>query len=161
MRVRLLGTAAGGGFPQWNCACALCAACRAGSPDVPPRSQDCLAISLDGKDWYLVNASPDLRSQLLAESALAPGPGPRDTPLRGVLLTDAELDHSLGLMLLRESGGLPVWAPPAVLHALAEPTRLSLVHLLAGLFQRVLGLFQASAVAVGFGGALVIQRLLA
>ncbi|OLF13695.1 pyrroloquinoline quinone biosynthesis protein PqqB [Actinophytocola xinjiangensis] len=120
MRVRLLGTAAGGGFPQWNCACALCAACRAGSPDVPPRSQDCLAISLDGKDWYLVNASPDLRSQLLAESALAPGPGPRDTPLRGVLLTDAELDHSLGLMLLRESGGLPVWAPPAVLHALAE-----------------------------------------
>lgn len=120
MKVRLLGTAAGGGFPQWNCACALCSACRAGSPDVPPRSQDCLAISPDGKDWYLVNASPDIRSQVLAEPSLAPGPGPRDTPLRGALLTDAELDHTLGLMLLRESGGLPVWAPPAVLHALAD-----------------------------------------
>ncbi|GAB3442393.1 pyrroloquinoline quinone biosynthesis protein PqqB [Actinophytocola sediminis] len=120
MKVRLLGTAAGGGFPQWNCACPRCAACRAGSPDVPPRAQDCLAVSQDGQDWYLVNASPDIRAQLLAEPALTPGPGPRDTPLRGALLTDAELDHTLGLMLLRESGGLPVWAPPAVLHALAD-----------------------------------------
>jgi pyrroloquinoline quinone biosynthesis protein B len=120
VKVRLLGTAAGGGFPQWNCACALCSACRAGSPDVPARSQDCLAISPDGKDWYLVNASPDVRTQVLAEPALVPGPGPRDTPLRGALLTDAELDHTLGLMLLRESGGLSVWAPPAVLHALAD-----------------------------------------
>jgi pyrroloquinoline quinone biosynthesis protein B len=120
VKVRLLGTAAGGGFPQWNCACVLCSTCRTGSPEVPPRSQDCLAISPDGKDWYLVNASPDIRAQMLAEPSLAPGPGPRDTPLCGVLLTDAELDHALGLMLLRESGGLPVWAPPAVLHALAD-----------------------------------------
>ncbi|HEX2133135.1 MAG TPA: pyrroloquinoline quinone biosynthesis protein PqqB, partial [Actinophytocola sp.] len=120
MRVRLLGTAAGGGFPQWNCACPLCSACRAGSPDVPARTQDCLAISPDGREWYLLNASPDIRAQLIAEPALAPGPGPRDTPLRGVLLTDAELDHALGLMLLREGGGLSVWAPPAVRHALAD-----------------------------------------
>jgi len=118
VKVRLLGTAAGGGFPQWNCACSLCSACRAGSPDVPPRGQDCLAISPDGADWYLVNASPDIRAQVIAEPSLAPGPGPRDTPLRGALLTDAELDHTLGLMLLREGGGLSVWAPPAVLHAL-------------------------------------------
>lgn len=120
MRVRLLGTAAGGGFPQWNCACRRCSACRAGSPEVPPRRQDCLAISPDGTDWFLVNASPDIRAQVIAAPPLAPGPGPRDTPLRGALLTDAELDHALGLMLLREGGGLSVWAPAAVLHALGE-----------------------------------------
>jgi len=120
VRVLLLGTAAGGGFPQWNCACRLCAACCAGDPDVPARTQDCLAVSPDGTDWYLVNASPDIRAQILAAPGLAAGPGPRDTPLRGALLTDAELDHTLGLMLLREGGGLTVWAPPAVLSALGE-----------------------------------------
>jgi len=120
MRVVLLGTAAGGGFPQWNCACALCSACRAGDPFVAPRTQDCLAVSADGARWYLVNASPDIRAQILATPALAAGPGPRDTPLRGALLTDGELDHTLGLMLLREGGGLRVFAPPAVLSALDE-----------------------------------------
>jgi pyrroloquinoline quinone biosynthesis protein B len=116
VKVRLLGTAAGGGFPQWNCACAMCAA--AGGPDVPARTQDCLAVSPQGTDWYLVNASPDIRAQVIAAPRLAPGPGPRDTPLCGALLTDAELDHTLGLMLLREGGGLSVWAPAAVRHAL-------------------------------------------
>lgn len=120
MRVLLLGTAAGGGFPQWNCACPMCARCRAGDPAVPPRTQDCLAVSADGAGWYLVNASPDIRAQVLATPALAAGPGPRDTPLRGALLTDAELDHTLGLMLLREGGGLRVSAPPAVLSALED-----------------------------------------
>jgi pyrroloquinoline quinone biosynthesis protein B len=120
VRVLLLGTAAGGGFPQWNCACALCAACRSGEASVRPRTQDCLAISPDGVGWYLVNASPDIRAQILATPALAAGPGPRDTPLRGALLTDAELDHTLGLMLLREGGGLRVFAPPAVLTALDD-----------------------------------------
>jgi pyrroloquinoline quinone biosynthesis protein B len=114
----LLGTAAGGGFPQWNCACRLCAACRAG--EVSPRTQDCLAVSADGVGWYLVNASPDIRAQVLAAPALAAGPGPRDTPLRGALLTDAELDHTLGLMLLREGAGLEVFAPSAVLSALSD-----------------------------------------
>lgn len=120
MRVLLLGTAAGGGFPQWNCACRLCAACRAGDPAVPARTQDCLAVSANGADWYLVNASPDVRAQVLATAALAAGPGPRDTPLRGALLTDAELDHTLGLMLLREGAGLRVFAPEAVLSALSD-----------------------------------------
>ncbi len=114
MRVILLGTAAGGGFPQWNCACPLCAA------GLPPRTQDCVAVSADGVGWYLLNASPDIRAQILATPALRAGPGPREIPLRGVLLTDAELDHSMGLLMLREAGGLPVWAPDAVLHALSE-----------------------------------------
>ncbi|MBB4908966.1 pyrroloquinoline quinone biosynthesis protein PqqB [Actinophytocola algeriensis] len=121
MRVVVLGTAAGGGFPQWNCACRLCAAGRAGSADVPARTQDCLAVSA-GDGWYLVNASPDIRAQVLAADVLAPGPGPRDTPLRGALLTDAELDHTMGLLMLREGGGLRVFAPRAVLSAL-EPVR--------------------------------------
>ncbi|RZQ60793.1 pyrroloquinoline quinone biosynthesis protein PqqB [Amycolatopsis suaedae] len=112
MRAVLLGTAAGGGFPQWNCACPLC------TSGAPARTQDCLAVSADGHDWYLINASPDIRSQILSTPALAAGPGPRDTPLRGALLTDAELDHTLGLMMLREGSGLRVWAPDAVLHAL-------------------------------------------
>jgi pyrroloquinoline quinone biosynthesis protein B len=112
VKVLLLGTAAGGGFPQWNCACRMCTA------GLPARSQDCIAISADGVGWYLINASPDIRSQILATEQLAPGPGPRDTPLRGVLLTDAELDHTLGLTMLREGNGLRVYGPSAVLGAL-------------------------------------------
>ena len=115
MKVILLGTAAGGGFPQWNCACATCA-----DPSLTPRSQDGLAISADGNNWYLVNASPDIRAQILASPELRAGPGLRETPIRGVFLTDAELDHTLGLMMLRESGGLEVHAPPAVLAALRD-----------------------------------------
>ncbi|MDX8036586.1 pyrroloquinoline quinone biosynthesis protein PqqB [Lentzea sp. BCCO 10_0856] len=118
MKAVLLGTTAGGGFPQWNCACDLCVRARSGS--LPSRSQDCLAISGNGTDWWLVNASPDIRTQIAACSFLNPGPGPRDTPLRGALFTDAELDHTLGLLTLRGGAGLTVWAPGAVLHALKD-----------------------------------------
>jgi pyrroloquinoline quinone biosynthesis protein B len=89
--------------------------CTAG---LPARSQDCIAVSADGVGWYLINASPDIRSQILATKQLSAGPGPRDTPVRGALLTDSELDHSLGLTMLREGAGLRVWAPAAALHAL-------------------------------------------
>ena len=115
----MLGTAAGGGFPQWNCACPRCAGARAGLPNVLPRSQDCVAISATGREWYLVNVSPDVRAQLLAQPLLAPGPGPRDTPIRGALLTDAELDHTAGLIALREGAGFRVWAPAAAVLAMA------------------------------------------
>ncbi|MFE2420832.1 pyrroloquinoline quinone biosynthesis protein PqqB [Streptomyces hokutonensis] len=116
MRVVLLGTAAGGGFPQWNCACALCAAARDGK--LPPRTQDCVAVTGNERDWWLLNASPDIRTQLAATSALWPGPGPRDTPVRGVLLTDAEPHHVAGLTVLRGAAGLKVYAPRPVLSAL-------------------------------------------
>ncbi|MBV6702338.1 pyrroloquinoline quinone biosynthesis protein PqqB [Kitasatospora aureofaciens] len=115
MKIRLLGTAAGGGLPQWNCGCTECTAARR---EGRSRSQDCLAVSGDGRAWYLVNASPDLRTQLLAAPELAPAPGTRDTPLRGVLLTSAELDHTLGLLTLREASGLTVHATAPVRHAL-------------------------------------------
>lgn len=118
MKAVLLGTTAGGGFPQWNCACPLCVRARSGA--LPPRSQDCLAISGNGTDWWLVNASPDIRTQITSCSLLDPGPGARDTPLRGALFTDAELDHTLGLLTLRGGAGLTVWAPGAVLHALKD-----------------------------------------
>ena len=118
MRTVVLGTAAGGGFPQWNCACQMCR--RAGEPGVPARTQDGLAVSADGTAWYLLNASPDLRAQILATPALRAGPDRRDTPVRGVLLTDAELDHTLGLVTLREASNLRVWAPEPALRALSE-----------------------------------------
>jgi pyrroloquinoline quinone biosynthesis protein B len=116
VRVVLLGTAAGGGFPQWNCACALCAAARDGK--LPSRTQECVAVTGNARDWWLLNASPDIRTQLTADPALWPGPGPRETPVRGVLLTDAEADHVTGLAALRGAAGLKVYAPRPVLAAL-------------------------------------------
>ena len=115
MRARLLGTAAGGGLPQWNCACAMCAKSRRGTG----RTQDCLAVTGAGLQWYLVNASPDIRAQVLAAPELDPGPG-RATPVRGALLTDGELDHSIGLLILREGAPLDVYGPEAVLEALRD-----------------------------------------
>jgi pyrroloquinoline quinone biosynthesis protein B len=99
--VRILGSAAGGGFPQWNCQCPTCEAARDGVRAVP-RTQSSLAIRGDEGPWFLVNASPDARQQL---EALAPGrdDGVRAPPIAGVLLTDAEIDHTAGLLLLRES----------------------------------------------------------
>ncbi|QTD96511.1 pyrroloquinoline quinone biosynthesis protein PqqB [Streptomyces cyanogenus] len=110
MRVVLLGTAAGGGLPRWNCACAFCTAARDGT--LPARTRECAAVTGNGRDWWLLNASPDLRTQLAATPAL--WPGPRHTPLRGVLLTDAESDHVTGLTELRGAAGLKIYAAPPV-----------------------------------------------
>ncbi|MEU6666903.1 pyrroloquinoline quinone biosynthesis protein PqqB [Streptomyces sp. NPDC046727] len=123
MRVVLLGTAAGGGFPRWNCACGLCTAARDGK--LPSRTQECAAVTGNGRDWWLLNASPDLRAQLTATPALWPGPGRRDTPLRGVLLTDAEAGHVIGLSELRGAAGLKVYAAPPV-RAVLGPARAAL-----------------------------------
>jgi len=119
VRVVVLGTAAGGGFPQWNCACSLCVRGRSGA--LPSRTQDCLAVSGNGSDWWLLNASPDIRQQFLASPAFAPGPGRRDTPVRGVLLTSAELDHCIGVFSLREGGGQHLYAPANAVTALRSP----------------------------------------
>jgi pyrroloquinoline quinone biosynthesis protein B len=118
VRVRFLGTAAGGGLPQWNCACTGCVAARRTGVG---RTQDCLAVTGDGRAWYLVNASPDLRVQIAGAPELAPGPGLRDTPIRGVLLSSAELDHTLGLITLREATSLAVYATGPVRAALTGP----------------------------------------
>ncbi|MFF4749473.1 MBL fold metallo-hydrolase [Streptomyces sp. NPDC002514] len=123
MRVVPLGTAACGGFPRWSCACALCAAAR--DVKLPSRTQQCAAITGNGRDWWLLNASPDIRTQLTVTPALWPGARPRDTWLRGVLLTDAEADHVGGLAALRGSTGLKVYATPPV-RAVLAPVRAGL-----------------------------------
>jgi pyrroloquinoline quinone biosynthesis protein B len=115
VKVRILGSAAGGGVPQWNCACPGCATARRTGTD---RTQDGVAVSGDGVAWHLLNASPDIRTQLLAAGPLAPGPGPRDTPIRSVVLSTAELDHTAGLLSLREAGRLTVHGTATVLAAL-------------------------------------------
>ena len=102
MRVHVLGSAAGGGFPQWNCNCENCARWRAGALRAPPRTQASLAVSADGTRWCLLNASPDLRTQILGFPPLAPRRGRRDTAIAALLLTDAEIDHVGGLLSLRE-----------------------------------------------------------
>ena len=103
MKVRVLGSCAGGGLPQWNCGGDNSVRARRGDPDVPARTQPGLAVSADGMRWSILNAGPDLRVQLAAFPALHPKPGTRDVPLDTVALTSAELDHVLGLLVLREA----------------------------------------------------------
>jgi pyrroloquinoline quinone biosynthesis protein B len=119
MRVRVLGSAAGGGVPQWNCRCPNCQDARQGGARVTPRTQDSLAISEDGEGWYLLNASPDIRQQIEGFAPLRPR-GPRHSPIRAILLTDGELDHCLGLFSLRESHPLLIYSTERVRQGLAE-----------------------------------------
>ena len=116
MRVVLLGTAAGGGFPQWNCFCPTCRVARETPARAHPRSQSSMAVSADGERWYLCNASPDVRDQLRwLMRGVVPAKGTyRHVPIEAVILTDAELDHTLGLALLREARKLAVYATEAV-----------------------------------------------
>jgi len=121
MQIHLLGTAAGGGVPQWNCHCAVCREARAGTGRVHPRTQSSVALSADGRSWFLLNASPDIRAQIESFRPLQPQPEQnRNSPIEGVLLTNADLDHTLGLMLLREGEKPRVHATPNVRRALTE-----------------------------------------
>ncbi|MGH3179357.1 MAG: pyrroloquinoline quinone biosynthesis protein PqqB [Streptosporangiaceae bacterium] len=127
MWARVLGSAAGGGFPQWNCTCPPCRSVRDGSRPARPRTQSSIAVSPDGRRWFLFNASPDVGAQLASCPALYPASGPdgaRVIPLEAVLLTDAELDHTLGLLLLREGRGLVLHATEAVHDTLRDGTSL-------------------------------------
>ena len=124
MWVRVLGSAAGGGFPQWNCACPPCRAVRDGSRPARPRTQSSVAVSPDRRRWFLLNASPDVHAQMAAFPSLHPADGSRAVPLEAVLLTDAELDHTLGLLLLREAGSLVLHATAATRDVLYEGTGL-------------------------------------
>ena len=111
MRVRLLGTAAGGGFPQWNCNCENCAGLRAGRVSARARTQSSAAVSADGRRWFLLNASPDITAQIAAFPPIGPpANGKRGTGIEGILLTNSDLDHTLGLFQLREGAKLNVYA---------------------------------------------------
>src|SRR5437867_12894212 len=108
MRVIILGSAAGGGVPQWNCGCRNCTEAR---QDGRSRTQSSVAVSADGERWILLNASPDLRTQLAAHPSLWPPSGSRATPVRAVVLPGGDVAHTLGLLLLRECAArLPVYA---------------------------------------------------
>src|SRR2546423_1226941 len=121
MVIRLLGTAAGGGVPQWNCNCTVCREARAGTDRVHARTQSCAAVSADGERWFLLNASPDIRFQIETAPALRPSAAKiRGSPIEAVLLTNADLDHTVGLFLLREGEKLRVHAPLQVRKSLSE-----------------------------------------
>jgi pyrroloquinoline quinone biosynthesis protein B len=119
MHLRILGAAAGGRFPQWNCGCGNCVAVRQNEFNGKPRTQVQLALSGDGSTWFLAGASPDLPSQIEATPALHPR-ARRDSPIAGVVLASADLDHVLGLLLLREFQPLRVYAALSILHILRE-----------------------------------------
>ena len=116
----VLGSAAGGGFPQWNCRCPVCRLAWGGDARVRPRSQASLAVSADGEDWVLINASPDLPAQLRRAKALYPREGTRGSPINAVVLTGAEIDQVAGLLSLREREPFTICATDATLAALAD-----------------------------------------
>jgi pyrroloquinoline quinone biosynthesis protein B len=103
MKIHVLGSSAGGGLPQWNCGGIYSTRARQGDPTVPPRAQPSIAVSSDGARWSVVNASPDIRDQFARFPGLHPQPGTREIPLDTVVITNADLDHTLGLLVLREA----------------------------------------------------------
>jgi pyrroloquinoline quinone biosynthesis protein B len=115
----VLGAAAGGGFPQWNCRCPVCRLAWAGDKRVKPRTQASLAVSADNKHWILLDASPDLRAQVQATQALQPHEGLRSTPIAAVVLTGAEVDRTAGLLTLREGQDFTLLASDETLGALS------------------------------------------
>ena len=124
IRIQILGSAAGGGLPQWNCACVNCVAARAGK--IAPQTQSSIAIGVDSQkfqSWWLINASPDLPRQIESATQLQPrGNNSRNTPIAGVFLTNADIDHALGVLLLRQQ------EKPLVVYATDE-TRTALAWL--------------------------------
>ena len=120
MRVKILGSAAGGGFPQWNCACLNCRGIRAGNFAGKARTQTQIAVSPDSHAWFLLGASPDLRAQIEASPELHPREGLRQSPIAGLVLLDADIDHVVGLLLLRELQPLRAYATASVRRILTE-----------------------------------------
>ena len=130
LNFRLLGTAAGGGIPQWNCACELCTLCRLEPRLIPPRFQLQAAVWNEQGDVFLLNASPDLRFQIEANPELHPSNklGRRNTPIQGIVLTTADLDQTLGLLLLREFQPLTVYSTALVRQALETNSFFAMLH---------------------------------
>ena len=118
LRVVILGAAAGGGVPQWNCGCRICQAARTEHPELQS-TQASLAVSVDGSHWFLINASPDLRQQLIQAPQLHPAPGKlRHSPISGVILTNGEIDAIAGLLSMREGWPFTIYAHSKVLATL-------------------------------------------
>lgn len=122
MIIKVLGSAAGGGFPQWNCNCHNCVAVRAGTPGFKARTQSSLAVSRDGESWVLLNASPDLRQQIARTPQLHADPkqGSRHSPIKAAVLTNGDVDHIAGLINLREAQPFSVYGTERVLSVIAD-----------------------------------------
>lgn len=122
MIIKVLGSAAGGGFPQWNCSCRQCADVRRGAPGYRARTQSSLAVSRDGREWVLLNASPDLRKQIndTPELGARSDAGLRNSPIKAAILTNGDVDHISGLINLREMEPLAVYGSDRVLAVLAS-----------------------------------------
>ncbi|MCW5620675.1 MAG: pyrroloquinoline quinone biosynthesis protein B, partial [Burkholderiales bacterium] len=114
MRIRVLGAAAGGGFPQWNCNCRNCDGVRKGNIKARPRTQSSICVSSDGINWVLFNASPDILAQIKTFPPLQPGRGVRDTGIHAIVLVDGQIDHTTGLLMLREGRPLEIWCTDMV-----------------------------------------------
>ena len=119
MLIRVLGSAAGGGFPQWNCGCFNCEGIRKGTIVAQARTQESVALTAHSDAWFLLNASPEVRQQIEAFPSLHPRSA-RDTPIEGILLTNGDLDHCLGLLSLRESQPLTIYATERVWRGFTE-----------------------------------------
>jgi len=120
LQIIVLGAAAGGGFPQWNCNCENCRLAWQGSPRVRPRTQSSLAVSADSRRWVLFNASPDIRQQIATTPELHPRHGARHTPIAALVLTNADVDHTAGLLTLRERQPFRLYATPRVQSVLRD-----------------------------------------
>ncbi len=154
MRVHVLGSAAGGGFPQWNCNCQNCYGVRHGKIRAVPRSQSSIAVSIDGISWLLINASPDIRAQLEANVALQPKRGLRDTGIGAVVLVDSQIDHSSGLLMLREGCPFDVYASRMVHQDLSSgfPIFTMLESWNGGINYRELAIDGSAVIPDGFDG---------
>jgi pyrroloquinoline quinone biosynthesis protein B len=141
--VSILGAAAGGGFPQWNCNCDNCRRLRAGALRAKARSQIQVAVSAHGRVWHLLGASPDLTQQIAGNPCLHPREGLRGSPIASVILTCAEVDQSLGLLLLREMHSFAVYATASVRDIVREDNSMF------GMLHRAEGQVEWRAVAPG------------
>lgn len=142
MHVQILGSAAGGGFPQWNCNCRNCDGLRRGTLNAKARTQSSIALSDDGVNWILCNASPDIRTQLEQTPVLQPARAVRDTAIRAIVLMDSQIDHVTGLLTLREGCPHEVWCTDMVHEDLRTgfPLFPMLSHWNGGLQRRRIGL---------------------
>ena len=151
MLIKVLGSGAGGGLPQWNCNCANCTRTRALTNGFKPRTQSSIAVSENGEDWLLINASPDLLTQLRAHPELQPARALRDSGIAAVMLCDAQIDHVTGLLMLRErTSPLPLYATRPVLDDLSS------AFPLIPLLSHYCGVEQHP---IALGESFVIQRL--
>src|SRR5713226_7859446 len=114
MRIVVLGAAAGGGFPQWNCNCRNCSGLRSGKIRAKRRTQSSIAVTSDSVNWVLINTSPDVLTQLAQTPLLQPARAIRDTGINSIILVDGQIDHTVGLFMLREGRPLEVYCTPSV-----------------------------------------------